>query len=69
MKAWEALEILEGLDPNVEIMLTIGRAKKLKELPQVPKYVSPEFGYSFIPNVPQNPTPPWTTTCSTQYEN
>lgn len=38
MKAWEALEILEGLDPNVEVMLTIGSAKKSKDFPQVPRY-------------------------------
>lgn len=70
MKVWEALEILEGLDPNVEVMLTIGKARKPMEPEPYWRY-APEFRFPSTPAMPlpQYPEPRWTVTCNTQYEN
>ena len=61
MKAWEALEILEGLDHNAEVMLTIGKPKKPKEGPQAPTYY-PTVPY-WVKDSEFTLTPPYTITC------
>lgn len=39
MKAWEARQILEGLDPQQEVTLTIGRKRQTVKPPQFHDYV------------------------------
>lgn len=36
MKAWEAQQLLDELDPDTEVTLTIGRAKRSKDVPATP---------------------------------
>lgn len=50
MKVWEAQNILEGMDPNAEVTLTIGKQHKK---PQEPWPYRPHVGtpmYRYYPN-------------------
>jgi hypothetical protein len=46
MKVWEAINILESLDPKSEVTLVLSKATKA-EKPQEPKYVT---DYIFVGN-------------------
>lgn len=64
MKVWEAIEMLEGMDPNKEVTITIGRARKNKDEPfQYPDYNQPYWISPDWSKQPYAPFPPNTVTC------
>lgn len=45
MRVWEAIEMLQGMDQNKEVTVTMGKPRKNKDEPffQYPQYVQPDW--------------------------